>query len=917
MFFTKMSWKLAFKQMRNQKRQTFLSLVGGCIGTALVIATVIFYSSFNGSGKDWLDSHFGVIDWQLNPPNKELVFTGEQLTDINELLKDRVHQVKTVMFESSALKRNDTGQLSQGNFLVIGVHSEDMIFFAKDNQDKTYWDNLFKDDGAVLSDVAAAILEADSQNNIQLRNSENTFTDFTVTAIVNEQGLTGYRGQSRSSGTVLVSIDKAQQLLGLDNNEYNSILVMRKNPTSQAAPVFPFGSSGLFEVLELKNEAVQKIEQLKINYGMAFIVASSFATLCGAILLYQLLRILLNTRQDNYRILHQIGVSRGVIRGLFYAEATLFNIISNVIGGGLGIVLGYTLVSFFGLNYSTIVQQYESLYIPITHHFSIADLLIMSIAIFLVLTVITLILGKNIKLSNEVIQKAKKSTIEGLKVTACALILGLHIIHLTTNLGYEWLLTMSRNLSIEGLLVLGGWLLASFAALFLFFKGIHLFYILFEKIFRLLRFPRHTIKLVIHYAKSNFIYSFGMSLLLSLVVMIFTTAVLMNSQFFVTEQEADTEVLGFNSLIPYYNNSEKEYYLTKLNDNDILSEKVRSTIVEPYRLNIQSDALVDMNSFSIVTTEDEFIKHSNIKLINRAPQFNSDAEAWEALGENSHYIIMDKKFLYKASEWTDNYSKSGLPLSDIKAGSQLELQIFKKSQLGEEKVVDAIETFEVIGFVDTDPGIRFYDTLYVSPTIYDKYRANGFQWPNTPELGYIMFNLADNDVQEINEIMSLLYSEGVTKVEFPTILHIMNKMMQTQVFSIYLSFIVVTIFIGIFGLIVIQYKSVFDRKVQFGVLRFIGLNKNHVRQILFMEGLLIGIIGIVNGLLFGISGGYLLYIFGNSLLPPTEEKMGFILPYMELSTMLVFVVVLIIIAAWLPSRQINNISPSDVIKSAD
>lgn len=101
MFKSTLIWKMAWMNVTRNPRQTLLSIAGGCIGSALIIASVVFYMSFNYSGEEWLDAHYGPIEWSLTPAH-EPYFPKEIL--IEELQRLDKYQIDAIATASGTVK---------------------------------------------------------------------------------------------------------------------------------------------------------------------------------------------------------------------------------------------------------------------------------------------------------------------------------------------------------------------------------------------------------------------------------------------------------------------------------------------------------------------------------------------------------------------------------------------------------------------------------------------------------------------------------------------------------------------------------------------------------------------------------------------------------------------------------------------
>ena len=61
---SRLVWSMAWGNIKRQWRQTLLT-AAGTIGAMLIAISVINYTSVRSSGDEWIQDHFGPIDWVL------------------------------------------------------------------------------------------------------------------------------------------------------------------------------------------------------------------------------------------------------------------------------------------------------------------------------------------------------------------------------------------------------------------------------------------------------------------------------------------------------------------------------------------------------------------------------------------------------------------------------------------------------------------------------------------------------------------------------------------------------------------------------------------------------------------------------------------------------------------------------------
>lgn len=139
--------------------------------------------------------------------------------------------------------------------------------------------------------------------------------------------------------------------------------------------------------------------------------------------------------------------------------------------------------------------------------------------------------------------------------------------------------------------------------------------------------------------------------------------------------------------------------------------------------------------------------------------------------------------------------------------------------------------------------------------------------------------------------------------------------------SFLVSFLSVFLIIISVACIIVIYNSfaisVMERKKQFGLLSSIGATKKQIRKTVFYEAAFVGIIGIILGVLSAYLGiGIVIAIISNLM---KDIIPGFVLTTYPLFIIIpiIFVIIVIMISAFIPAWQASRISPIEVIRQND
>jgi len=130
-----------------------------------------------------------------------------------------------------------------------------------------------------------------------------------------------------------------------------------------------------------------------------------------------------------------------------------------------------------------------------------------------------------------------------------------------------------------------------------------------------------------------------------------------------------------------------------------------------------------------------------------------------------------------------------------------------------------------------------------------------------------------------------------------------TRKFQTQLTLVLYSIVVVVSLVGLVNIVNTMSMNILLRKREFGILRAMGVTKSQLREMIFKEGLLYGIISSLLGIIMGIALVYLIYYFARVLLD-TEFKID----YLSIILPCLVTIILCITTTLIPLKRVTSTS---------
>lgn len=244
----------------------------------------------------------------------------------------------------------------------------------------------------------------------------------------------------------------------------------------------------------------------------------------------------------------------------------------------------------------------------------------------------------------------------------------------------------------------------------------------------------------------------------------------------------------------------------------------------------------------------------------------------------------------------------------------------KDEYIKEEALINIVEKeYTIVGIIKRDiledysnPG---YNAFTFSPasemlTVYVNYKNVKDTYKNTE---IIAKNLGKEETYA-NLYYGITYNDNL--LAFSGVSNYSN-----MVDSMSLIIIIILTLISIACIIVIYNSfaiSVMERKKQFGLFSSIGATKKQLKHTVFFEAFIVGIIGIPLGILSAYLGIGVVLMIVNKLLPNMFDFPLALVTYpLFVIIPIIFMVITILVSAFLPARSASKVSPIEAIRLND
>lgn len=831
-----------------QMRQTLLTVCLGSIGVILIFSCYFVISSITHSKSQWEERHFGVIGSEIYS-RVGLDLTEAQIKDVKTKLQARNIASLPYVSKLVSVHSGNNDEAREDSIVALG-------FDFQQAQELEPKQPLWSTDPLTTEE---AIVSVPLAQRLGLRVGDTMTISFagqkvpvTIRDVAEERGLTGFRGTMRAQGTVILSDRLAHQLFGVPEGSAHSILLA----TDKMYSALP-GTSFFTDLTEraIKKEALSHMSLVQGIFTPPFLFFVAVSLFAGILLLAQLFNILKERRKYYLGVLRSIGLSNRNCFVIYLSECALLCAVITISGVVLGNVLGFGLLSANVFYIEQLLEQYAAYTYPIQPYVDVKATCGIALTMFIIFLLLACFVGRFIKRTSilhlmgkedNCVKPAQKRL---LKIVGSLLVTAAYI-YFNYSATEELTANDGLNANVFGSII--SWLVGVITTAYLMFLLIPWM----KRATSILPhrwLDRLAVTLGTQYPHLRFGRSFGIVLLFTvlsccLIVMISFAS---NAEDFAALNKRNS-FMATDAYMSYVDEREKDKLTGNMNEMREIVHGV--AYMDTYRIRVSSpDNILDLTevtpingnkwAYSQVVWGKWLGEGYQLPLTSRAPQFQSDAEVFQAMKNQAAVVLVDDELggTYRAGDQ--------IPLRLLKGGG-------KEENLIGEEVVTIAGTF-AIGDANPLNGRVFI----VSNNLYNKYSANGaYKHPGEPK-GYALLQLTDTDVTASDSIKILKYhftkTAGVTVSTPGEELEIITTIVKAELtlFSYIMSFMML---MALLGMYVIQIRSVQERAPHMVMLWQMGVSHKSLRQIFIVEGCLIGIVGLISGVMVGRLGSEML-----------------------------------------------------------
>lgn len=318
--------KVTARNIFRYKKRMFMTIFGVCGSVALLFTGFGVQHSISGIG----DRQFGeIIHYDLIVAKNDNL-TENQENDINDLLNSNIIKQQSPIHYEELSKVAGSNKDNQTIKLIVPTGSDTFNEYIELNKRKTNEELTLKDDGAIISERLAKLLDVNEGDWVTVNDSDNNEITIKVTDItemymghfifMNANAYEEAFNQDYSANANLVTLTNSTG----ENTETQATEFMKLN-----------GVKGVVQNTTLTTQIDTIVHSLDRIMKVLIIVA----TLLAIVILYNLTNINVSERIRELSTIKVLGFYNGEVTMYIYRETLILSLFGIIVGYGFGFLL--------------------------------------------------------------------------------------------------------------------------------------------------------------------------------------------------------------------------------------------------------------------------------------------------------------------------------------------------------------------------------------------------------------------------------------------------------------------------------------------------------------------------------------------------------------------------------------------------
>lgn len=941
---------MAMRYALRRPATTALVVGGLLVGTAIVSATFAVSDTMDNLIVGQVTEGLGEVDMVIASEFvSSYVFVNEtELDEVSANLTaleglEHVHPVAT---ESVVILNTRTGLSSLSN-TALGFENDSTGDFGGFHSNGVAFSNAPSTGQAYIPTNLALDLDAAEGDVIVLIRGNNNLT-LVVETIIEIDGLGTYRfGGDGFSSPFTVFVNKTDLQMWTGNPGRSNLLFVgldRAAPIDYQGIEAVLSSSGIegLEIVQDRAEILEEGREGLSAFISLFFVFGSFSVIAGMALVLNIFTMLAEERKSEMGITRAIGLSRSGLRRLFVYEGVVYATFASALGTALGLLIAYLIVlsvsNLFGFTDIGLVSYFTFTPEGLAYSYLIGFVITMATVYFATTRVSRMNIVRAIRNIPEppVPPKDRRAFVSGLLLLsggALLVVIGVLLRNLGASMSGVSLCTLSLGLLLRrfvsdriawntaGILTLAIWMgdvigfdpfpyeaeveLLVVAGLFLLTSSLILVMFNSDAIIKILTMIvrarssyRAVVRTAISYPlKAKFrtglsIFIFGLVIFTVTILSMVSGVMNYNIPIMVEETSGGFDTIAFTldprtviDMDPWERVNSTAGLLDGGNISNLVSmATVGVRVNDTVDLGDGNERRVEFDVLALGVNRDFYTEgYYPLSDWDRS-RFQTEEEVWEGIMTNGSLVVID----------------GGL------AGA---MGGFMQFNDGDSLVLN--DNFTVVAWDGTRTNVTVVGVMKQSAlggifinegAVYSSFKAQGI---NRLLISYS--EGLDPAVQSILLEKEFLYV-GLSTISVKSLAEEITSSVDS-IFTLFRAFLAMGLIIGIVGLGIITIRSIYERRLEIGMMRAIGFTKGMVVTNFALESAFISLLGIVAGSLLGILVGYQLFL-------ETLEEMDFIFvidwqPILIVALLAFGATMLSILPA---ARGASKVSPAEVLR---